>query len=464
MEVVSRAATVPALRGRWSLAGMLSTGASMLVLSGMVHLGFIVTDHIRENAIQRAASATALYMDSFVERYAQELATKSILSEEKRQALERLLSPAALHRPIVAFRIWKGDTVVFSNERELIGKTFARTSARDRAWQGQVAVEFDQPDGDDDEQVRSLNLPVLEVYAPVRERGTGHIIALVETYEIGVELRTQMWVKQLAAWATIFAIALAGVLLQFSFLKKITELSRLRSESEQRSRRISRANMHMSEMKERALRRVSNELCEGSAQCLELALLKFGSLDGLVSKAGAEIPLLADGYMQDLRIIRKALDDALFHTRQVAGKLLPVDIEDLSVAETLARAARSHQRRTGTPVEIETGELPQQLPYSVKAYLYHFALESLGCTCKRSSAQPQLLSVSCSDEKIVLKIVGAWMGAGSELPLIASSPTLRNLRDLIEALGGCFRLTLAPAGSVSLIAELSLADVEAADG
>ena len=161
----------------------------MLVIAGMAHLGVIVTGHIRENVIQQSAAAAAMYLDSFVERHVQELSTKSLLSEENRQALERLLSPASMHRPIIAFRIWKDDTVVFSNERELIGKTFARTASRERAWQGQMAAEFEQPDGDDDEQVRSLELPVLEVYAPVRERGTGRIIALVEIYEIAVELK-----------------------------------------------------------------------------------------------------------------------------------------------------------------------------------------------------------------------------------------------------------------------------------
>ena len=98
----------------------------MLVLGGMEHLGLIATGHVRENVIQRAAVAVALYMDSFVERQAQELATRPTLSTENQKALEKLLSPASMHRPIVAFRIWRGDTVAFSNERVLIGQTFAR--------------------------------------------------------------------------------------------------------------------------------------------------------------------------------------------------------------------------------------------------------------------------------------------------------------------------------------------------
>src|SRR5262245_2768789 len=121
------------IAARWRHLGLptkLAAGTSVLVLGGMVYLGVIVSGHIRENVLQQSASATALYMDSFVARHVQELAANSTLSEESRLVLDRLLSPASMHRPLIAFRIWKGDTIVFSNERNLVGQTYARTSAR----------------------------------------------------------------------------------------------------------------------------------------------------------------------------------------------------------------------------------------------------------------------------------------------------------------------------------------------
>jgi hypothetical protein len=136
------------------------------VLAGMTYLGFYVADHIRDHAIQRAATGVALYMDSVVERHVQELASKSTLSEANLQALERLLSPASMHRPVVAFRVWKNDTIIFGNEHQLIGRTFPLTPARKMAAQGHVGVELDHPDRDDDQQIWALNLPILEVYRP----------------------------------------------------------------------------------------------------------------------------------------------------------------------------------------------------------------------------------------------------------------------------------------------------------
>src|SRR5262249_6821343 len=95
----------PAL-ARWRRLRMphrFAVGACVLVLAGMTYIGFYVTEHIREHAIQRAAGGVAMYMDSVVERHVQELATRSTLSEANLHALEKLLSPASMHRPVVAF-------------------------------------------------------------------------------------------------------------------------------------------------------------------------------------------------------------------------------------------------------------------------------------------------------------------------------------------------------------------------
>src|SRR5262245_52971720 len=222
--------------------------ASMLVAFATLYVGIIVSGQIKENAVQRAGSSAALYMDGFIALHVQELATEQVLSPKVRDILERLLSPASMHRPVISFRVWKGDTVVFSNEHNLIGKSFARTAARERAWQGQIGVEFDQLDGEDDEQVRSLQLPLLEVYAPVRQKGTDRIIALIETYEIGVELKRELLINQLSAWIVIITIGLMVFISLLSMGRRIGELTHHQAQSEQRRRTIARANMKVSEI------------------------------------------------------------------------------------------------------------------------------------------------------------------------------------------------------------------------
>jgi signal transduction histidine kinase len=457
------------LAGWWQglrLPSRLAAGASVLVVAGMAHLGVIMTDHIRESVIQQSAAAAALYMDSFVERHVQELSTNSVLSEENRLALERLLSPASMHRPVIAFRIWKNDTVVFSNERELIGKTFLRTASRERAWQGQMAAEFEQPDGDDDEQVRSLDLPVLEVYAPVRERGNGRIIALVETYEIAVELKNNVRASQAAAWVAIVAIGLTVVLLlcsmattdtieRNSLLGQIGELLRLRQ-------KMRHANLQVSAMNERSMRGVGDELHEGAGQHVALALLKFEALEQLMAKAGSVITLSTSEQRDDLEAIRAALKATLRHIRNLDRSFLPTDIEGVSAIEIFAKAARCHERRTGTSVEFESRGLPDQLPFALKACLYRFALEALDQTW--ATVGSQRLRALCDDETMVIEIVGDPGSSANVLPSNVNGLALDSLRDRIEAIGGKFKCASTPSGELSLVAELSVSDMEMAGG
>jgi signal transduction histidine kinase len=448
-----------------------AVGACLLVLASMSYVGFYVSEHIREHAIQKAAGGVALYMDSAVEPHVQELAVKSTLSDENLQALERLLSPASMHRPVVAFRIWKDDTIIFGNEHQLIGRTFPVTPARKLASEGHLGVELDHPDRDDDEQIWALNLPILEVYAPVRQRQTGHIIAIVETYEVALGLNRQIWTEQLAAWLIVLAIAGIDILVMISlagsgkrerdgFIDRIAELSRQRAESEQHRQRVSHASLQVSAMNERSLRTVGDELRDETAQHISLALLKFESLQDLVARAKNEAPEGAESCEADLETIRLALNESLRHIRGVAGNLLPSDFEDLSVVEALGRAARQHQRRTGVAVSIETRGLPEQLPFPIKACLYRFALESLDGLAPDTQAQSRRLYAAYDQCKIVLEVTG-----GSASPAAATAAnSLVRLRDRIEAAGGKLRLASTPTGEFSLVAELNFSEIEQAGG
>src|SRR5262245_65228220 len=90
----------------------------------------VVAQHIQELFANKAAASTALYVDSVVEPLVQELALAPALSEKNRNALEQLMSPASIGKPVVAFRIWVSDRIVFSMRGGLVGKQFSTTPAR----------------------------------------------------------------------------------------------------------------------------------------------------------------------------------------------------------------------------------------------------------------------------------------------------------------------------------------------
>jgi signal transduction histidine kinase len=444
--------------------------ASALVLVSLAHLGAVAAAHVRENVIQQSAAAAALLMEGFVGRYVQELATEPTLSTDSTSALRKLLSPASMHRPVVAFRIWKGDTVTFSNEPDLIGKAFASTAARDRAWGGHVAFELSLPDGDDDSQVNSLDVPVLEVYAPVREGGTGRIIALVEIYELAVGLEHEIIQRQVASWAATGATALTIILLLFSmassraiernrFMHRIAELSQLQSRSEQVWQKMRRAGLHVSHMNERSLQHLGTELHEGPGQLVALALLKFDALNLLIPQLGGSSR--TDERRQDLEVIRKALEGSLRCIHRLAGTLPIADLDALSVPQLFERAVGQHQRRTGVVVQLNTLSLPEQLPAALKAYLYRLALEGLDGTSQCTSGRSPSVTASCNSEKMVLQFAGCIQAPDARAERSAKIDYLRNR---VESVGGQFRSACAPTGELCLTIELCLSRMDALDG
>ena len=154
-----------------SRAHKLTSSVALAIVLAAVTASFVVAQHIQELLANRAAASTALYMDSVVVPLVQELALKPTLSEQNRAALDQLMSPSSAGKPIVAFRIWLGERIIFSSRGELVGKQFPSTPARNRAFAGEVVASLGL-DGDDEDDERALQVPILEIYAPVRETGT----------------------------------------------------------------------------------------------------------------------------------------------------------------------------------------------------------------------------------------------------------------------------------------------------
>ena len=67
-------------------------------------------------------------------------------------------------------------------------------------------------DGDDEDDERALQVPILEIYAPVRQTGTNKIIALAETSELAVDLMKEIQTAQYTSYAVLAAGAIGLIL------------------------------------------------------------------------------------------------------------------------------------------------------------------------------------------------------------------------------------------------------------
>src|SRR5262245_22692040 len=407
-------------------ARKLASAASIALICATVYACSVAAQHIQELFANKAGASTALYMDSFVEPLVQELATKPSLSPANRAALERLLSPASIGKPVVAFRIWVSDRIVFSNRGELIDKRFPRTTERNRAFTGDIIASFGL-DGDDDDGERALRVPILEIYAPVRQSGTNKIIALAETSELAGDLMADIRATQYISYAVLSSAAMGLIAVLASLTgglqSQIGELAQRQAEDDRFKKRVCNANRRVLEISERNLRRIGKELYFGPLQLVAFAQLKLDALREAPEKFDAE-----------MRSISDALKQCMTQIREVSVELAPVDLEVMSLSKVISTAIFLHEARTRTRVSHELGDLPQTLPYALKACLYSFVEHALGNIFRHTADANVHLCARCEEGILEIKLNYPVEHPRERLTEILSGS--EGLQRRIEAFGG----------------------------
>ena len=156
-----------------SLAAQFAVAGGVVLATAAVVAGFFISGRIEEAVVRNTASSTALYMDSFVAPLTQELASRPNLSARSRAEIGRLLSATALGQRVVSFKIWREDgLLVDASNTDLVGQRFALTENLVQAWKGEVRADFDDTGDAEDVAEHALGLPLLEIYAPIRDMKT----------------------------------------------------------------------------------------------------------------------------------------------------------------------------------------------------------------------------------------------------------------------------------------------------
>jgi signal transduction histidine kinase len=447
-------------------ARKLSDIAAVIVLAAMAYVSMFVSNRIEDAMGHRYAAATALYMDNVVSPHVQELAFNRSLSEENRAALEKLLSPASIGRPVISFRIWTGNRIAFSSQRDLIGRSYSPSPDLVRALEGHFVANFEL-EGEDNIQERALHVPILEIYAPVREAGTGRIIAAAETYELAIELKKEIFAAQCVAVIGIGSIGLSIIFIIFTLAARlqtrIGELSVQHARETQLRKRVCRASGRVLETNERQLWGVGQQLHSGPLQHVALALLKMDALRDAGEETCAQC---ARTRVKDVSAICGALKASLSEMRSIAERLASAEIERLTLEQSIKLAAYLHEQKTGVEVDWNTISLPR-VSYSLRTCVYSFVCEGLqamsgdiGCNTVKIRA----ISNSDKLEILILDQTGDDSGATaynaehdcSEDWEIWSATTW----DRIAALGGSLAVHMSNGRPTCLALRFRSADLE----
>jgi signal transduction histidine kinase len=435
--------------------------ASVVLICGMAALAIWAGARVQEGVLQRAASETVLDMDNYIKPMLQELARSDTLSGTAHEALSLMFGGTALGRDVAGIKIWSPlGTIVYSNRLELIGRSYPLSSHLRRASTGAVVVEFDDLDDDENEYERSLGGVFLEIYAPVRESGTNKIIAVAEFYERRVDLRIALQNMRWQTWAVIGSLTLAiigiwsGVMIAYNRRELKDEVVKLRD-----------TQHRTTEINELFLRRVSAELHDAPAQLIGLVLLRLEDLQPQPHEAvlGDERANTERRHQMEVyETIRGALVASLNDIRYISAGLVPPELTNLSLVQTLLMAASLHCERTGTAVDCDIGELPRAVDPALKISLYRFAQEGLNNAFRHAEGRGQalrgqyrngLLEVTVSD-------AGSISVTNTKRAFGSGSLGLAGLRGRIEALGGVFEFMAQPGHGARLTARFNLTTLE----
>ena len=445
-----------------SLAYQFALIGSLVVVAGMLVIGSWVSREIQTTVTQNTAASTALYMDSVIAPHLQELKVDDTLSADSEASLDTLFRDSTLGKKISSTKIWnQGGLIAYSSRKSIIGERFPVTSSLTKAWSGVISAEFDSLENEEDAIEKTVGIPFLEIYSPIRRQPTGEIIAVAEFYANADTLKKDLFRAQLNTWVVVGIVTLsmigllAGIVLKgsrtienqrLSLQERINQLSSLRD-------RIENSSRLSTELNERFLRRVGSDLHDGPAQLIGLALLR---LDSIKSSVADEV----SAESEDIEVVRGALNDALGEIRNVSAGLTLPELETQSLENGLSRIVSMHEQRTDTTVLKEFEDLPEDVSNSIKISLYRLVQEGLNNAYRHAGDTRAKVTAKYKDE--TLDITVSDEGSGFDLDTKKDGDAglgLPGLRERIESIGGSFAVETGPGQGTTLTARFAIGKV-----
>jgi signal transduction histidine kinase len=451
--------------------------ASLVILiAGMAGIGLWIGNEIKNGVIHRTGATTALYVDSFVAPILQELGSTGTLSPEHHEQLDKLLQDTSMGQQIVTFRVWDPTgKVIFSTDDSTVGQTFPIGEGLALAILGQVSSEISQLEAEENAPQRAIRSELLETYSPVRLSGTNEVIAVAEFYQTVDALNQEIAAAQRRSWLVVGAVTLIIYLLLAGFVRRasdtievqqatlndqIARLKELLAQNRELHDRVRRAAGSVATLNERFLRRTGSELHDGPSQDLGLALLK---LDALIGRS--EQGQVAPAFVEELTRIQSSLVTAQKEIRAISTGLSLPQLAELSLQETVIRAVRAHERRTGSRVKLDVASIPEQAALPVKITVYRVLQESLNNAFRHAGGADQQIRVFMDGGLLAIEVSDQGPGFVMQPSATFNGRLgLAGMRERVESLGGTFSVKSEIGKGTQVMARLSLQPEEGNDG
>lgn len=459
-SVVDRLGGLIGLNQSTSLARrFLFASLLVLVVAGLT-VGWWIGRQLERGIIDRTASITGLYVESFIGPRLESLAGGTWLSEEETRQLDWLLADTAFGERVVSLKVWRPDgVIVYSADPALVGQQFAVEGDLAAAVAGRVVADMSALDDVENvsEKARGFNR-LLEMYVPVRERGGDRIIGVAEFYQLPADIDQEVAEAQLRSWLVVaIAVGLVYLLLygivrqgsdtirdqQVALQRQVSELSTLLQQNEQLRERVRVAAERNTTLSERQLRRISSDLHDGPGQMLALAMLRLDELDERSGDGTSRAAAAAN-------VVKSALTDALRDMRSIAAGMRLPELETLSTVDAVRRAVDDHVRRTSVPVNLSVDTITREAQLPTKIALFRAAQELLSNATRHGEGRDVAVRISGDFDELRLTVSDA--GPGIDRGSVGSDGRLglAGVREQAELLGGGFEIGRREGGGASV--------------
>lgn len=439
----------------------------VVMLAAALFVGSWVAGRIEQGVVQNSATSAALYMESYISPLSADLSAEEGLSDPARAALREIFLGTALGERVVSYKIWKqGGRVVEASNPALRGKVFPPSPDQLAAWDGQIAASFEDLSDLEDAAEAALNVPLLEVYSPVREVWTGEIVAVAEFYERADALALDLSNARRNTWLIVFGVFAASGLLLFGIVgsgsrlierqqaalkQQLAETQRISDQNSQLNDRISAAAQRSTAQADRVMQRIGQDLHDGVAQHLSLASLRFEEAE----------PAKPD----TAKTVRVALDAAMTELRAISRGLAVPDLEDLSLQQTIARAVQDHQNAFRAEVSFDQTALPDRdVSYSFKLCVYRFLQEALANTARHAGAATVAVSAGMARAQFSCSVEDDGAGFAPQAAMVVrpdGGQGLLGLRDRAATLGGDLSVVSSPGKGSKITLSLPVSEQNA---
>ena len=445
-----------------------------IMLAGLIGIGTWISIQIETSVLNHAATTTTLYVESFIAPSLQGLGNAKKLTQQQKDAIHYFLSDSKLGQRVIGFKLLgRNGKVLFSTNAAKTERDFEESDDITRAWGDELIARVSMINGSKDEDTppKYYNQRLLEIHSPIHSNDSNQIIAVAEFYEVAAALEGEIHTAQWRSWVAVTVMMTAIYVLLAWFVRRdsqiisrqqhdlknhLTRLSQALRQNEQLHDRVQQAAGNVALLNERFLRRIGAELHDGPAQDLGLILLRMDRVMDRVYETAQNTPTFSALHLEDLEVTQGAVQRALQDVRNISRGLSLPSLDYLSLTETITRAVKLHEQRSGSHVTLQLQPLPEDAPLPIKITAYRLVQESLHNTARHANSPVQIVSVTAPGCNVRIQITD--QGCGFDVTQYTGWDEhlgLAGMRERVESLGGTFEVQSRPGFGTTITAELS---------